>query len=261
MVKIKKILLTFDIEEFDLPIEFGKEISEDEQFEISNNGTKKIMDLLNNNKINATFFVSVKFAIKYPELIWKISEDHEIGLHCFEHKDNYSKMSEDEILKNIKESKGIIERIIKKKIIGFRSPRFQQVPYWILNKTGIVYDSSLNPTYIPGRYNHFFSSRKIFSKNNVKIVPISVSPILRLPIFWLAFRNFPLFYAKYITNRNKEYICLVFHPWEFMDISNMDLPILIKRNTGEKLIRKLQCYINNYKIYDFTTISNYLLTS
>ena len=84
---------------------------------------------------------------------------------------------------------------------------------------------------------------------------------LRLPIFWLAFRNFPLFYAKYITNRNKEYVCLVFHPWEFVDIGNMDLPILIKRNTGEKLIKKLQCYINDYKTYGFTTISNYLLTS
>lgn len=258
-VKIKTILLTFDIEEFDLPLEFGIDIPKSEQFEISRKGTENVLDLLNKNNIKATFFVSAKFSEKYPELIREISEDHEIGLHCLEHKDDYSKMNDFDAYEKIKTGKGIVEKIINKKIIGFRSPRFQQAPYNILNKIGIIYDSSLNPIYIPRRYNNFFSPRKIFSKDNIKIIPISVSPILRLPIFWLAFRNFPLLYAKYITNRNKDYVCLVFHSWEFVNIENMDLSRLIKRNTGERLIEKLQRYIDDCRGYNFTTISSYLI--
>ena len=259
--KIKTILLTFDIEEFDLPTEFGREISENEQFEISREGTEKILELLEKNNIQATFFISAKFAKRYSDLIKKISKNYEVGLHCYEHKDNYSEMDENVAFERIKKGKEMIEKIINKKISCFRANRFQPPPYEILSRAGIIYDSSLHPTYIPRRYNNFFSSRKVFSKNNVKIIPISVSPTLRLPIFWLAFRNFPLFYSRYITNRNRDYICLVFHSWEFVNIGNMDLPILIKRNTGEKLIKKLQRYINTYKEDNFTTISSYLLTS
>ena len=260
-VKMKEILLTFDIEEFDLPLEFGEKISEEEQFEISRKGTEKILELLDKNDIKATLFVSAKFASRYPSLIKKISGNYEIGLHCLEHRDNYQKMDKKEAFERLKKGKEIIEKIINKKINCFRAPRFQPPDYNILEKIGIIYDSSLHPTYIPGRYNHFFLKMEIFSKDGVKIIPLSVSPILRLPLFWLAFRNLPLFYSKYITNKNEKYTCLVFHSWEFVNIKNIDLPLLIKRNTGERLIRKLQKYINNYKRYKFNIISSYLLTS
>jgi len=258
---MKQILLTFDIEEFDLPLEFGVKITEEEQFETSRIGTEKILELLDKNNVKATFFISAKFASKYPSLIKKISEKHEIGLHCLEHKDNYQDMEEKEIFERLSKGKEIIEKIINKRLNGFRSPRFQSPNYNILSRIGIIYDSSLHPTYIPGRYNNFFSKRTIFSKNNMKIIPLSVSPILRLPLFWLAFRNFPLFYSKYITNKNKKYVCLIFHPWEFTNINDKNIPWLIRRNTGEKLIKKLQKYIEDYRKYKFNTISSYLLTS
>ena len=259
--RMKNILLTFDIEEFDLPLEFGRNISDEEQFNISKKGTEIILELLERNNIQATFFISAKFAKQFPNLIKEISKKHEIGLHCYEHKDDYQKMNKNEMFERLKRGKEIIEKIINKIIIGFRSPRFQLVDYNILKDLGMAYDSSLHPAFIPGRYFNFLKNRNIHEKEGIKIIPISVSPILRLPIFWLAFRNFPLFYSKYITNRNRDYVCLVFHSWEFVNIEKRDLPKLIKRNTGEKLIKKLQEYINNYKEYNFTTISSYLLTS
>ncbi len=258
---MKSILFTFDIEEFDLPLEFGKHISEKDQFEISKEGTEKIMDLLNKNNIKATFFVSAKFADKHPELIEKISMNHEIGLHCLEHRDDYSNMDKNMAYSRIKMAKEIIEKIVNKKIVGFRAPRFQPPNYKILDDLGIVYDSSLHPTYIPKRYNNFKSPRTPFYRDGIKIIPLTVSPILRLPIFWIAFRNLPLSYSEYITNRNKDYVNLIFHPWEFVDITEMDLPKLITRNTGEKLIKKLQKYITSYEGCNFTTMSSYLLTS
>lgn len=255
---MKEILLTFDIEEFDLPLEFGVKITDEEQFETSRIGTEKILELLNKNNVKATFFISAKFASKYPGLIKKISEKHEIGLHCLEHKDNYSKMKSDDALAKIKKGKEILEKIIERKISGFRAPRFNPPAYKVLNQAGIVYDSSLHPTFIPRRYNNFRSPINKISKENIEIIPISVSPMLRLPLFWIAFRNFPLFYSKYITNQCKEYTCLVFHSWEFIDIENLKLPLLIKRNTGDKLIQKLQKYISYYKHRKFDTLASYL---
>src|SRR3989344_1615565 len=102
VVKIKNILLTFDIEEFDLPLEFGKEISEEKQFKISKDGTEKIINFLQEKNIKATFFISARFAKQYPLLIKKISYNHEVGLHCLKHSDNYSKMDGDTAFKKIK---------------------------------------------------------------------------------------------------------------------------------------------------------------
>src|SRR3989344_2943151 len=108
-ISIKNILLTFDIEEFDLPLELGKDISENEQFEISKGGTEEVLELLYKNNLRSTFFLSAKFSKLYPNLIRKISKQHEIGLHCLEHKDNYSKMNEEEAIERIKNGKNIIE--------------------------------------------------------------------------------------------------------------------------------------------------------
>jgi hypothetical protein len=53
---------------------------------------------------------------------------------------------------------------------------------------------------------------------------------------------------------------LIFHPWEFTDLSKFDIPKNIKRIDGTKLSRKLEDYLifckkNNYK---FETCENFL---
>ena len=50
------ILLSFDIEEFDIPEEYGQKLESQVKFEVSLNGLKAIIDLLNKLKITATFF-------------------------------------------------------------------------------------------------------------------------------------------------------------------------------------------------------------
>ena len=253
---MKSILLSFDIEEFDLPREYNVNI--ENEFEISYEGTKKILDVLNKNNVKATFFVTTSFAEKYPKLIKKISEKHEIGLHGLKHSDNYNK--DEEAFNKLKKAKEIIETIIDKKIKGFRAPRYQHPDYKLINKLEILYDSSCNPTYIPGRYNNFFKTRKESLKENVKIIPLSVYPVLRLPLFWLFFRNLSLIYSKLGTRLNKKFVCLVFHPWEFVDLKDFKIPFLIKRNTGNKLELKLDKYIKwcLKKNYTFKTMEDYL---
>ncbi|MAG52620.1 MAG: hypothetical protein CMH62_01520 [Nanoarchaeota archaeon] len=248
---MKKIMLSFDVEEFDLPREYNQEISDEEMYEVGFEGLKNLLNVLD---VKATFFVTGNFAKKYPELIKEISEKHEVGLHGDEHKDNYLKLSEEETKRKLERSKKEIEEIINKKIKGFRAPRLQFDKYKILKDIGIKYDSSYIPSYAPGRYNNLFGTRKNFFKENVKVIPISVIPFLRIPMAWFVIRIVGLWYWKFGTRVNKE-LCLIFHPWEFVDISKFKVMELFKRNTGDKMLKMLKNYTKwGDKKYEFITM-------
>ena len=61
------ILLSFDIEEFDMPFEYGKDISFENQIAVSEKGTEIILNILQKHQIKATFFSTVVFAeVKVP---------------------------------------------------------------------------------------------------------------------------------------------------------------------------------------------------
>ena len=51
----KSILLSFDIEEFDIPEEYGQPLTDEIKFEISSRGLSNIMALLDRLDITATF--------------------------------------------------------------------------------------------------------------------------------------------------------------------------------------------------------------
>jgi len=250
----KIFLLSFDLEEFNLPLEYDVNISREEQFKFSFLGLKKILDLLDEHKIKSTFFTTASFASKYPRTIKKISENHEIASHGLHH--DIKGYNEQETMK----SKEIIENIINKKINGFRCPKLQKPNFNSLNRIGFKYDSSICPTYLPGRYNNYFEKREITKKQGIIQVPISVMPIIHFPIYWIFFRNFGLNYSKAITNscmKNLGFTNIFFHPWEFNDISEFKIPFYIKKNSGDKALKMLKEYIvwckkNSYKFLTFT---------
>ena len=81
-----KILLSFDIEEFDLPREKGKEISLKEGVKISSAGTEIILKILAHHQIKATFFITGNFTKTNSELVKKIKKaGHEIACHGMDH--------------------------------------------------------------------------------------------------------------------------------------------------------------------------------
>lgn len=216
------------------------------------------MRLLKEENIKATFFITTKFALKYPELIREISKEHEVASHGYEHKHNYKEMKEEQAYAFIKKSKEETERIIKKEIYGFRAPRMSICKYEVLKKAGFKYDSSMHPTHIPGRYNNFFKPRKIYTENGMIIVPTSVVPIIRIPFAWYWFRNYGLGYAKICTtlsSKTSKYTSIYLHSWEFSNISGYDVDKDIKKNTGEELERRLREYIRwCKKRYEFVTM-------
>ncbi len=252
----KHLLLTIDLEEFDLPLEYGLEISKKEQFEISKKGLLRLLDLFKKHKIKATFFTTTNFGKKYPKEIKKIAKDHEIAYHGFSHSDNCKQKSTEYLLKGKKE----LEKIINKKIKGFRAPRFECQPYELIKKLKINYSSNLHPTWIPGRYNNIFKKRQIFKREGIKEIPISVMPIIRLPLSWLFFRNIPLIFTKLGVNLNTKYFMIYFHPWEFVNLSHLKIPKYIKKVTGKESIKKVEKFLIwcNKKDLKSTTISEYL---
>ena len=257
---MRKLLLSFDIEEFDVPIENGVEISMKDQMERSVEGTQNILSLLKRNNIKATLFCTANFAKSNQHIIEQaVAEGHEIASHGYYH-------SSFEV-SHLKSSREELERISKTQVNGFRMARMMYVEHKEIENAGYKYDSSLNPTFIPGRYNNLSKPRTHFKVGQLIELPSSVTPIFRIPLFWLGLHNFPLkIYNMLLARTLKKdgYAVIYFHPWEFTDIksvkSKYKLSGLMTNNSGEELINRLQKVIDYQRALgtEFITISEYL---
>lgn len=232
------VLLSFDIEEFDMPFEYGKSIDFEDQMAISIKGSHHILDLLAKHDMKATFFSTAVFAINAPEIIERIKQEgHELASHTYYH----SKFETADLLN----SKLKLEEISGLPVKGFRMPRMMPVSDEEIEKAGYIYNSSINPTYLPGRYNNLHIPRTYFKEGNVWQLPASVSPIFRIPLFWLSFHNFPLWYYKHLFKKAYQrdgYINIYFHPWEFTDLKDkprFNFPGYVSKNTGGQMIKRM----------------------
>lgn len=269
----RPVMLSFDIEEFDFPREKGQEFSLEEGVAVSDEGLKKILSILEKANIKATFFVTGNFARLRPQSVRKIVDSgHEVGAHGVDH---FSPNPSD-----ISKAKNILERTLKGtgasakkgrgneyyRIRGWRQPRMQRIDFEALALYGYDYDSSINPIFIPGRYNHFRTPRHQYfvktkirdgssaKKNPIKRIveiPASVATGIRVPMFWLTLHNFPfntyLKLARKAVSRDG-YFCTYFHPWEFTDLTKFPIvPKYIKRNSNDELCRRLEKLIEELK--------------
>ena len=252
------ILLSFDIEEFDMPFEYGKEISFNDQMEISIEGTNFILDILEKHKIKATFFSTVTFALNAPKVMERIvNGGHEIASHSYYHS-NFK-------VEHLLSSKLKLEELTGLPITGYRMPRMQPVDEKEIFKAGYIYNSSINPTYLPGRYNNFNISRTFFKQDGVWQIPASVTPIFRFPLFWLSFHNLPLPIYKFLskwTLKKDNYLNIYFHPWEFTDLNQperFNFPGYVSKNSGSKMSFRMNNFIewslkNDFKFGTFADL-------
>ena len=106
MITEKKILLSFDVEEFDLPLEYRKVITVDEQLKTGYRGLVEIKHLLNKKKIATTLFATAFFADNFSNDIKELSTSHEIASHTYFHssfKDEDLKLSKEKIAANYRQ--------------------------------------------------------------------------------------------------------------------------------------------------------------
>jgi hypothetical protein len=248
------VLLSFDVEEFDMPLEYNFSISPDEQMRVGKKGLDAIEPILNDPSITTTLFTTANFAMQYPDAVSQLSNRHEIASHTFYHSD----FSNEHLLS----SRLKLEEICGKSITGLRMPRMRKVQMEEVKKAGYGYDSSINPTWLPGRYNNFHLPRTLYKENEMIRVPASVSPVLRVPLFWLSFKNLPYAVFKMLalqTLKKDGYLCLYFHPWEFTGIENYGLPAFTRKLNGEPLLSRLQHLLRDLKKEgDFITMNDFI---
>jgi peptidoglycan/xylan/chitin deacetylase (PgdA/CDA1 family) len=249
-----KILLSFDVEEFDMPLEYNFNIAIETQMEIGKKGLDNLMPILNNENYTTTLFTTANFANQYPDLIKTLSDKHEIASHTFFHS-NYTKY-------HLLSSRLRLSEITEKPITGLRMPRMRQVPMKDIQEAGYLYDASMNPTWLPGRYNNFNMPRTLYKEEGMIRIPASVSPNFRIPLFWLSFKNFP--YALYLrlalqTLRKDGYLSLYFHPWEFTNINAYGLPKYTTKGSDNELLDKLYQLLSDLtKQAEFITMADFI---
>jgi peptidoglycan/xylan/chitin deacetylase (PgdA/CDA1 family) len=248
------VLLSFDVEEFDMPLEYGQQVSLNQQMQTGYDGFKVMIEILDSMSVPATLFSTANFADHFESDIRSVHPRHELASHTYYH----SNFNNEDLLR----SRQRLEEISGRKIKGLRMPRMRSVDMYDVKNAGYVYDSSVYPTWIPGRFNNLNLPRTIYQADGMLRMPASVSPTLRIPLFWLAFKNFP--YSLFLllvkqTIAKDGYACLYFHPWEFVDLSTYHVPAYTKRLAGKPLRDKLTRLIADLKNeYRFATIEHYL---
>ena len=254
------ILLSFDTEEFDVPREHGVDFTLEQGMAVSKAGTNRILDVLKENGVKATFFCTGNFAELAPEVMQRImDEGHEVACHGVDH---WQPKESDFAL-----SKQIVERVTGRTVNGYRQPRMFPVSDEEIEKAGYRYNSSLNPAFIPGRYMHLTEPRTWFMKGKVMQIPASVTPWIRFPLFWLALHNLPERLYHWMVRRTVNhdgYFVTYFHPWEFYDLKEhpeFKMPFIIKNHSGQQMAQRLGRLIkmlkgNGHEFITFTDFVN-----
>lgn len=232
---ITTLLLSFDLEEYDKAGE--------NKFILGYKGAKVVQTLLQKKGVTATFFVTGSFYEKYPDFVKELAKNHEIAYHGLEHGDDYYSMPGETAFRRLFTGKNKLEKDLEITVGGFRAPRLRPPSYKILKKTGFLYSSSLHPTYVPGRYNHFTDPREPFTAEGVLEIPVSVTPVVRLPVSWVWFRLCGVVYTKVLTSlMSTDYLAIYFHPWEFTPLDKGGL--MRTRNTGPSMEHALETFLD-----------------
>lgn len=237
--------------------------------------TCKILLILKNFNVKATFFIVGYVADNFPELIKKIKTDgHEIGIHGYTHSLVYNE-SQKEFEKDIKKSIKSITDICSIKISGYRAPLFSVVKdsLWaldILAQCGIKYDSSIYPvkTFLFGIPDAPRFPYEISLKDSRKIIEFPLSTIKlcgkNIPFGGgFFFRFWPYKFISWAVkkiNINGNPVIIYLHPFDL----DPDIPKIKNLSYKRKFIhyynigtveKKLEKLLTEFK---FSTISNVL---
>lgn len=233
------ILLSFDVEEFDAPLAYGRPMEMAEQMELGGRGQERVLGMLDALGVPATMFTTASFATWHAPLHRRAAAGHEIASHgrvhlTFEDAD-------------LAASRAVLRETSGQEVLGFRRPRLQPTDPVAIRAAGYAWDSSENPIFLPGRYNNLGRPRVPYAKGDLLEIPISATPRLRLPLFWLAWKNLPMAVVRDASARclDADGLLNVFwHPWEFIDLSQSGLPRYMRRVDGERACDRLAQYVD-----------------
>ncbi len=254
------IVISVDFELFSDTLAFQKLDKEWKYGENGESGLVRLLDLFEKYGVRSTFFVVAKHAQSHNQLLQRIKNSgHEIASHTMAHI-TFRNRAYDEIEREIKQSKQVLEDAINDTVVGFRSPAFRidKRIAGVIAQADYKYDSSVVPSRsIPGWYGfpqapkHSFNIREIFPDIDSDLMefPVAVNPIIRMPISGAWMRLFGVRYTmwgiKAIIRQGGVPILYV-HPWEIVDIPRLKgIPWRVYYRTGEQTLNMIEHIIKN----------------
>lgn len=149
--------LSFDLEEWYQVLYFEDHIGREawaEQESRLHAATTRLLEILDEHRTRATFFVLAWNAERLPKLIESIhARGHEIASHGFFHRLVY-RQSQAEFTEDLDRSLTVLRSITGRSVLGYRAPSFSitRESTWalsVLMDRGIEYDSSVLPAHRP----------------------------------------------------------------------------------------------------------------
>jgi polysaccharide deacetylase family protein (PEP-CTERM system associated) len=192
--------------------------------------THRVLDLLGEHNVHATFFVLGWVADRFPNLVRDIqARRHEVGCHSYWHRLIY-RLTPAEFREDTHRAKDAIESCTGRKVIGYRAPSFSvtKSSLWaleILSELGFEYDSSIFPIQhdfygIPD-HPRFLCHYEGNGRRKMMELPISTWRLgnINLPFGGGGYlRILPFSYTRQAFRRVNEGeqrpAIVYFHPWE-----------------------------------------------
>ena len=241
-------ILSFDLEEWfhilDYPKTSSPQLWDKMESRIEKN-TDRILLLLEEKNLKATWFCLGWIAKKYPSVIKKISIIHDIACHSTNHQLLYQ-MKQDDVRTDILNNIHLLEDLCGKKIATYRAPGFSftSETKWIipiLAEAGIMYDCSIFPLKRNhGGYDTFPVAepcRICYDGIELKEFPMNKASLLGKEFVFSGGGYFRLLPYKAISTlmKKSKYVMTYFHPRDF----DPDQPLL----NDLSLKRKFMSYV------------------
>ena len=194
------------------------------------NSTRRLLDLFDESKLKATFFVLGWVAKRSPDLIREIhARGHEVASHGMSHKLVFNQTPE-EFSSETYESKALLEDIIGSRVLGYRASTYSitRRSLWaldVLHEAGFIYDSSIFPIHhdVYGIPDASQVPSRVATPKGASIVefPMSTAPMFgaRLPVSGGGyFRLLPYWLTRSglrkLNGQLGRSFIFYLHPWE-----------------------------------------------
>jgi polysaccharide deacetylase family protein (PEP-CTERM system associated) len=186
----------------------------------------RILALLDESDVRATFFTLGWIAERYPDLIRRIADaGHELASHGFSHL-RANEQQRDEFLADIRLAKAVLEDISGRGVSGYRAPSFSVGPgnVWAfdcIGEAGYRYSSSVYPI----RHDHYGvpDAPRFAHESSPGVLELPVATVRMFSTNWPAggggyFRLLPYFISRWSIRRindvDRKPAMFYFHPWE-----------------------------------------------